>query len=156
MSECKTHYFHKECLIMQLKDGDSLKCCVCQHIYGGPQKSDMPHGEMKWRLLTTTSCDGFEGNGTWDIFYSIWDGKMKDGKRFKGTRRRAYLPDTNEGREILALLIKAFERKLTFTVGTSVTTGVENVVTWAGIHHKTSLSGGAYGYPDQGYLERVR
>ena len=51
----------------------------------------------------------------------------------------------------------AFDRKLTFTIGTSVTTGVQNTVIWNGIHHKSSLSGGAvnYGYPDPTYFNRV-
>jgi len=36
-----------------------------------------------------------------------------------------------------------------FTIGTSVTTGMKDVVVWNGIHHKTSMKGGAanYGYP---------
>ena len=42
---------------------------------------------------------------------------------YSGTHRTAYLPDTKEGREVLSLLIEAFRRKLTFKVGTSITTG---------------------------------
>jgi hypothetical protein len=53
----------------------------------------------------------------------MFDGKLKDGKRYTGTFRIAFLPDNPQGREVLALLIKAFERRLTFIVGTSVTTG---------------------------------
>lgn len=41
---------------------------------------------------------------------------------------------------------------LTFTVGTSLTTGVADSCTWASIHHKTSLSEGAHGYPDSNYF----
>jgi deltex-like protein len=56
------------------------------------------------------------------------------------------------------LLKEAFERKLTFTVGRSVTTGLDNQVVWNGIHHKTSTSGGSssFGYPDPTYLTRVK
>ena len=52
-----------------------------------------------------------------------------------------------------------------FTVGTSVTTGATNTTVWAGIHHKTSLSGGiiyiilgssSFGYPDETYFSRVQ
>ena len=52
----------------------------------------------------------------------------------------------------------AFDRKLTFVVGTSVTTGQKNTVVWNGIHHKTSLTGGTnyYGYPDPTYFNRVK
>lgn len=59
---------------------------------------------------------------------------------------------------------KAFEYGVTFTVGRSVTTGMDNCVVWNGIHHKTSMFGGEYiyiiyrtnfGYPDNQYLKRV-
>jgi deltex-like protein len=70
----------------------------------------------------------------------------------------AYLPDTPEGRKVLALLVKAFERRFTFIVGTSVTTGKANTVVWAGIHHKTNTHGGTshFGYPDPTYFNRVQ
>ena len=59
--------------------------------------------------------------------------------------------------KILGLLKEAFDRKLVFTVGTSVTTGRSNTTVWAGIHHKTSISGGTscFGYPDPSYFSRV-
>lgn len=58
----------------------------------------------------------------------------------------------------MALLVKAFERRHTFIVGTSVTTGQTNVVVWAGIHHKTNTHGGSshFGYPDPHYFNRVQ
>lgn len=51
----------------------------------------------------------------------------------------------------------AFKRKLVFTIGTSVTSGKSDTVTWNGIHHKTHPCGGAerHGYPDPTYLLRV-
>ena len=59
---------------------------------------------------------------------------------------------------MLQLLIKAFDRKLIFTLGRSVTTGRDNQIVWNGIHHKTSLHGGSasFGYPDPTYLKRVK
>jgi deltex-like protein len=58
---------------------------------------------------------------------------------------------------VLALLVKAFERRHTFIVGTSVTTGKKDTVVWSGIHHKTNTHGGSseFGYPDESYLNRV-
>ena len=58
---------------------------------------------------------------------------------------------------MLTLLAEAFRRKLTFKVGTSITTGQSNVVVWQGIHHKTSIYGGptSFGYPDPTYFNRV-
>lgn len=55
------------------------------------------------------------------------------------------------------MLVKAFERKHTFIVGTSVTTGATDTVVWSGIHHKTNTHGGSshFGYPDPTYLNRV-
>jgi hypothetical protein len=61
----------------------------------------------------------------------------------------------SQGKEVLTLLVKAFERRLTFIVGTSVTTGQKDTVVWSGIHHKTSMYGGSFGYPDEKYLNRV-
>ncbi|XP_050398204.1 uncharacterized protein LOC126816067 isoform X2 [Patella vulgata] len=80
------------------------------------------------------------------------------GKPFKGTTRTAYLPDNRDGQEVLSLLKTAWDRRLIFTVGKSVTTGQNDVVTWNDIHHKTRVHGGpdSYGYPDLGYLNRVK
>lgn len=54
----------------------------------------------------------------------------------------AYLPDCPEGNKVLTLFRKAFDQRLTFTIGTSMTTGRPNVITWNDIHHKTSCTGG--------------
>jgi deltex-like protein len=58
-----------------------------------------------------------------------------------GFPRVCYLPDTAKGRKVLHLLRIAFQRRLVFTVGRSVTTGREDVITWSGIHHKTEPIG---------------
>jgi len=57
-------------------------------------------------------------------------------------KRRAFLPKNQEGTEVLKFLRKAFEQGLTFTIGTSRTSGKEGVLTWNDIHHKTSRAGG--------------
>ena len=64
------------------------------------------------------------------------------GRLYRGTQRSAYLPDNREGREVLRLLQRAFDKKLIFTVGTSRTSGSEDQATWNDIHHKTSIGGG--------------
>jgi deltex len=120
----------------------------------------MPPGVMNWQYYPTNNgfyCDGYMGKGVWMIDYHFHDGIQKNGVRYRGTSRNAYLPDIPEGRRVLALLIKAFERRLTFIVGTSVTTGQTNVVVWSGIHHKTNINGGSsrFGYPDPEYFYRV-
>uniref|UniRef100_A0A8C7BAW9 E3 ubiquitin-protein ligase n=1 Tax=Neovison vison TaxID=452646 RepID=A0A8C7BAW9_NEOVI len=80
------------------------------------------------------------------------------GKKYSGLQRRAYLPDNEEGNEVLRLLRRAFDQKLIFTVGESRMLGISNVITWNDIHHKTSPLGGPqmYGYPDPDYLKRVK
>ena len=72
-----------------------------------------------------------------------------------GFPRMAYLPDSDQGQTVLSLLSKAFRRRLIFTVGASLTTGQEDCVTWAGIHHKTKTTEDEHGFPDAGYLHRV-
>jgi deltex-like protein len=59
---------------------------------------------------------------------------------------------------VLHLLVVAFERRLTFTVGFSVVRGKDNCIVWNGVHHKTNTSGGAthYGYPDVSYFNRLK
>ena len=59
---------------------------------------------------------------------------------------------------MLALLVKCFRRKLSFTVGFSVVRGRDNCIVWNGVHHKTNTHGGStgYGYPDPTYFNRVK
>lgn len=64
------------------------------------------------------------------------------GKPYDGLKRRAFLPYNKEGTEVLNLLKRAFQQGLTFTIGTSRTSGKEGVITWNDIHHKTSKTGG--------------
>ena len=68
------------------------------------------------------------------------------------------MPNTKEWREVLTLLKVAFDRKLIFTVGTSIKTGRKNTVVLNGISYKTSLFGGPtfLGYPDPNYFDKVK
>jgi deltex-like protein len=76
------------------------------------------------------------------VFFCAQSEHPEPGKPYKGTRRTAFLPDNAEGRQVLRLLRKAFDQRLTFTVGRSTTSGRENAVTWNDIHHKTNVDGG--------------
>ena len=91
----------------------------------------------------------FSGHGSIIINYRFPPGTQgkehpNPGQYYGGTSRRAHLPDTREGREVLQLLRRAFEARLVFTVGTSTTTGLPNQITWNDIHHKTAIHGGPY------------
>lgn len=125
------HPFHKECLVNQYKSvgkENYLKCSGCNKIYG-VQMGNMPPGTMSWRTepFPNFRLDGYSGlKSTIVIDYNIPSGFLPDRTRYNGTSRRAFLPGNDEGNKILALLIEAFKRKLTFAVGTSQTTGAHN------------------------------
>eukprot|EP01128_Nolandella_sp_AFSM9_P011034 TRINITY_DN7754_c0_g1_i1.p1 TRINITY_DN7754_c0_g1~~TRINITY_DN7754_c0_g1_i1.p1 ORF type:complete len:424 (-),score=74.79 TRINITY_DN7754_c0_g1_i1:97-1308(-) len=159
---CK-HEFHIDCIVHCLK-GSYLVCPSCQVLYG-VRTGTMPTGTMKVSRKSkgSESCDGYKDVGTIIVAYNFPSGiQTKEhpvpGMRYTGTSRTAYLPDNKEGQEVLALLQLAFDRKLTFRIGTSVTTGENNAVVWNGIHHKTGKTGGAtkWGYPDAEYFSRVK
>ena len=111
---------------------------------------NQPRGTMDWRVDGFRHLPGYEKYGAITINYYFPDGTQgpehpTPGQRFYGTSRTAYLPDCPEGREVLQLLKKAFDARLIFTIGTSVTTGMGNVVKWNDIHHKTNIYGGSTG-----------
>lgn len=147
------HQFHASCIegVIQSK---KLLCPMCRTPFG-LSIGDQPDGHMGVYVARPgeLSLDGYDGVGTIIIRYAI-----RGTANFTGTWRQAFLPDTPEGQEVLELLKRAWQQKLIFTVGTSLTTGQQNTVVWAGIHHKTSMSGGAarFGFPDADYLTRVK
>ncbi|XP_041361924.1 dentin sialophosphoprotein-like [Gigantopelta aegis] len=137
-------------------------CPTCNMVYG-ILTGDMPPGTMSDKVIPNISCPGYEGHGVIVIDYYFDDGTQTDqhpnpGKPYHGTRRRGFLPDTDEGRSILRLLKIAFDRMLTFTIGQSTITGREDTVTWGDISHKTNTHGGPdrNAFPDPTFLSRVR
>ena len=106
---------------------------------------------MNWRFDRYTHLPGYERHGTIIIKYHFPSGTQtaehpNPGQYYGGADRVAYLPDSPEGREVLQLLRKAFDARLVFTVGTSVTSGLSNQTTWNDVHHKTSTHGGPTWY----------
>ncbi|CAH6792301.1 E3 ubiquitin-protein ligase DTX3L [Phodopus roborovskii] len=159
LSKCK-HEFCNSCITkaMLLKP----VCPVCQTSYG-VQIGNQPDGGIMTSDTLSQSLPGYENCGTIVINYEIKSGIQTNehpnpGKPYHGTYRRAYLPNNDEGKEVLDLLQKAFQKRLIFTVGNSRSTGASNVITWNDIHHKTSPFGGPenFGYPDPDYLKRVK
>ena len=69
------------------------------------------------------------------------DTHPRPGVPFYGARRTAYLPNNDDGQEVCRLLQRAFDARLVFTVGRSITTGLDNTVVWNDIHHKTRPTG---------------
>ncbi|XP_037381343.1 E3 ubiquitin-protein ligase DTX3L isoform X2 [Talpa occidentalis] len=158
LSKCK-HEFCAPCIQKAMKD--KPVCPVCQVSYG-LQKGNQPDGTMAI-TIAKQSLPGYEFCNTIVITYTMEGGiQTKEhpnpGVSYPGVRRVAYLPDNEEGNKVLKLLQRAFKQKLIFTVGYSRTQGLPNVITWNDIHHKTNRFGGpeGYGYPDPGYLKRVK
>jgi len=88
---------------------------------------------MKVRIDKSIRCDGYPNCDTIVIDYNMFSG-IRDGKRFPSTYRCAYLPDNKEGREVRDLMKIAFDRKLIFTIGRSVTNNLDHQIVWNGIH----------------------
>lgn len=155
MPECLNHGFHLECIKNQLMSQG--KCPVCNKIYVINDGTQPKNGTMSVRTHGR-SLPGYPRCGTIEMYILPFSSHSYDdsnyhfpsgtqgpehpnpGMRYSGTSRTAYLPDNAEGQEVLELLKKCFDKRLTFTVGRSVTTGQDNCVVWNGIHHKVSLS----------------
>lgn len=164
LTGCKHKYHYtciQECLV---KAG--AKCPLCSKAIPQEQGSQTPKGKCCSGTMTVstddhTHCESYEDVGTITISYQLHGGVQKEyhqnpGHAFSGASRTAYLPDNQEGKDLLERLKYSFLHGLNFMVGTSLTTAQPNVVTWASIHHKTSSYGGfsAFGFPDTTYFER--
>ncbi|XP_015597376.1 protein deltex isoform X2 [Cephus cinctus] len=164
LTRCR-HRLHLACLNAMLSSQQHpmyIQCPVCRLIYG-EKRGNQPSGTMNWTRIPR-ALPGFPNTNTIQITYDIPSGIQgpehpNPGQAYYavGFPRVCYLPDNDLGRRVLRLLQIAFERRLTFTVGRSVTTGREDVITWNEIHHKTELgpSTSGHGYPDPSYLERT-
>ena len=119
-------------------------------------RGKMPSGSM-FVSQDQQPCAGFAGYGTIVIRYYIPTGVQKKyhpnpGSVYRPINRTAYLPNTPEGRDLLKRLKHAFSHGLTFTVGTSLSSGLPNSVVWSSIRHKTSRGFGPFSYPDPSYF----
>ncbi|XP_071946686.1 uncharacterized protein [Antedon mediterranea] len=151
------HKFCRNCIDIALQHRNA--CPICGIILG-VLKGNQPPGRMTVNY-SPMKLPGYPRCGSIAIVYNIPTGIQtrehpNPGLYYQGTGRTAYLPDNQEGRHVAGLLQKAFDARLIFTIGTSITSGTQNAVIWNDIHHKTSISGEPYGYPDPTYLSRVR
>uniref|UniRef100_A0A663FHX9 E3 ubiquitin-protein ligase n=1 Tax=Aquila chrysaetos chrysaetos TaxID=223781 RepID=A0A663FHX9_AQUCH len=160
LEKCR-HSFCEDCITRALQV--KTACPMCGRFYGQLVGNQPPNGRMLVTRDAGLLLPGYEKFGTIIIQYVFPPGVQgvehpNPGVRYPGTTRVAYLPDCPEGNKVLGLFRKAFDQRLTFTVGTSMTTGRANVITWNDIHHKTNCTGGPqlFGYPDPTYLARVQ
>ena len=156
LTQCK-HEFHELCITKAIENNP--RCPLCMSALGVQRGNQPPGGKMLHTILFPP-LPGYPNDGTIRIHYSIPGGTQNKshpnpGHFYPSTNRTAYLPNNTKGQKVLSLLEVAFERGLIFTVGMSRTLGMDNMVTWNDIHHKTTLHGAAHGYPDDGYLDRV-
>jgi deltex-like protein len=150
VTDC-SHVFHRHCIESSIRMS-KLQCPTCRRPIR-EVRGFSPSGTMSI-YTTREACNGHESSiGTIIIDYRLPTDIQRQyhpnpGKSFYGTMRTAYLPDNKEGKELLLRLKYAWLKGLCFTVGTSMTTGRSNVITWSSVHHKTSMYGGVHGYPD--------
>ena len=149
------HSFRQSCLSQSL--AMKPQCPICRTSLGAP-RGKSPSGTCTISL-ESYDCDGYPGRGTIVLRYNMSSGVQKNyhespGVWHDGKRATAYLPHTEEGIKLLKRLKYSFLQGLSFTVGTSATTGIPNQCTWSSVHHKTNLCGGSiyHGYPDLGYF----
>ena len=152
-----SHGFHSKCLNDSFKR--ERKCPVCRKDI--PVRNLSPSGCLRVESIPSV-CPGFDPLSTSiQLTYVVPSGIQSPyhdnpGQSYRGTTRVAYLPDNQEGRELLARMQLAWMSGLTFRIGTSATTGRNNAIIWTtAFDHKTSLTGGPFGFPDSGYISRT-
>jgi len=157
------HHFHSECLNQMLKTSTSpfLQCPICKKVHGVRTGNRPINGSMNHQL-ENGSLPGHEGSGTITIYFHIQSGVQgpehpSPGQPYTAHNfpRVAYLPDTPDGCRALHGLYLAWKQRLLFTVGTSMTSGRSNCVTWNDIHLKTQKSGSDHSYPDPNFLANL-
>jgi len=162
LSKCTNsdHYFHSECIARWLDEKG--KCCHCQTRYAIETGNQPLTGKLNWSFVHQ-SCDGYPNCGTIRISFEFGGGiqgaeHYHPGQPYSGDHREAFLPDNEAGREALELTKIAWQRRLIFTIGTSLTTRRENGIVWASIHFKTRMNGGQqrHGFPDKTYFDRFK
>lgn len=156
------HQFHLACVREMAKTFPQfLECPNCKTLHG-EKLGNQPPGNMNVTTLRR-SLPGHPDCGTLQITYNISNGIQGSehphpGRPYHaiGFPRTAYIPNNEKGKKVVRLLSEAWRRRLIFTVGPSVTTGMDNCVTWNEIHHKTEWNNTrGHGYPDPGYLDNT-
>ncbi|TFK10716.1 protein zyg-11-like protein B [Platysternon megacephalum] len=150
---CRAQCGHALCRTCFAAEDTRPACC------NSPKGARAIKGTFKVVTLSQ-SLPGYFRDPTLKIVYDIPDGVQeagdpRPGRRYRGGRFQAFLPDNREGKKTSQLLQKAFEQGLTFQIQSC---DGEERVTWHLIPHKTSFDKGKArnGYPDSQYLREVR
>ncbi|KAK7082391.1 putative E3 ubiquitin-protein ligase dtx2 [Halocaridina rubra] len=156
-----SHKYHLACVKQMINTSSFLECPICKTVHG-IRTGNQPDGVMDITEIED-SLPGHPDCGTIIITYFFANGTQgpdhpEPGQLYRAYAfpRQAFLPNNTKGKKVLKLLHEAWKRRLIFTIGTSVTTGMKNVITWNEIHHKTSIENlNGHGYPDPSYLDNV-
>ena len=156
---------------MEVEDLNNIQVerhqCLRPNCQNCVKTGNMPtDGQMMWTQRTEMTVPGYEDScGSTIVIKYVFNNGVQDdshphpGKPFyaKGFPRHSFLPDNEKGQRVLRMMITAFQRRLTFTIGRSITRGEDDCVVWNGIEHKTvgHDNGSGHGYPDPEYLDRV-
>ncbi|KAK7491115.1 hypothetical protein BaRGS_00017679 [Batillaria attramentaria] len=137
-------------------------CPKCLRVFGVLTGDQPKNGRMTYRIDHALRLPGYD-LGSIVVDYYIPSGVQEachpnPGRYYSDCTRTAYLPYNAEGKEVLKMLEKAFAHRLIFTIGDSATPETSGAIVWAGIPHKTSMTGGPqnHGYPDPDYMKRVK
>ncbi|XP_053306407.1 E3 ubiquitin-protein ligase DTX4-like [Spea bombifrons] len=156
-----SHTNHVRCLASLYKDG-TLRCPACRTLYG-IKLGSQPPGKMSFHLIPH-SLPGHADCQTIRITFHITPGIQGHGQPNPGMKFSApdfplccYLPNTEKGREVLRLLIEAWDHRLLFPLQTSRAPGVPDRVSTSRIPLKTEFGSNltGKGYPDPQYLDSV-
>ncbi|XP_075697999.1 E3 ubiquitin-protein ligase DTX4-like [Rhinoderma darwinii] len=155
------HAYHVRCLAPLYKDG-TLRCPTCQTLYG-VKIGSQPPGKMTFHVIPHC-LPGYPDCETIHIIYHIAPGVQGPGQPHPGMKFTApdfplhcYLPNTKRGREVLLLLIKAWESRLLFPVIPSRVPGVLDSVSISRFPLKTEFGSNVTGkgFPDTRYLDSI-
>jgi len=157
------HSYHSACLTALIANSPSpfLQCPYCKKVYGTRTGNRPTTGTMRHRLLGI-AVPGYPLCDTIELQFNFSRGVQgpehpNPGQPYNpyGFPRNAFLPDNKEGLKALHGLYLAWEQRLLFTVGRSITNGMDNCVTWNDIHLKTKVTGGEHSYPDENHLTNL-
>jgi len=163
LSKCG-HTFHRACLEALIKSSSNtfIECPYCKTVYG-TKMGNMPTTGRINHSIKSMALSGYENCGCFEIIFNFTPGIQgpehpNPGQPFNchSFPRTAYLPDNKDGEMALHGIYMAWNQRMLFTIGTSITTGMSNTITWNDIHMKTRPSGGQHGYPDPNYIMNLR
>jgi len=146
------HTFHLDCLKQWFQR--KRTCPMCKRSFGLMIGTQPAIGTLSWRLVAINLPGHPAAPETIVFEFDFPSGSDDTGARYNGRREKGYLPHNTVGILLLILFKIAFQRRLMFGLGTSMTQGTFRPT--FNIHIKTSIQGGSsgHGYPDGDYFSR--